>query len=69
MSESSSAQNEAKPLIRAKTSIVNENNYRTIRGFENDGDDDKVIRNYDTFLELTEGKGNILKPQNLYYAN
>ena len=69
MSESSSAQNEAKPLIRAKTSIVNENNYRTIRGFENDGDDDKVIRNYDTFLELTEGKGNILKPQNLYHAN
>ena len=62
MSESSSAQSEAKPLIRAKTSIVNEN-YRTIRGFENDGDDDKVIRNYDTFLELTEGKGFILKPQ------
>ena len=66
MSESSSAQSEAKPLIqRAKTSIVNEN-YRTIRDTirnENDGDGDKVIRNYDTFLELTEGKGFILKPQ------
>ena len=54
MSEASSSKSEAKPLIRAKTSMVNEN-YRTIMGAEDDNDSEHVIRNYDRFLELTEG--------------